>query len=89
MMDYLQYQDTYWGKIIPYINYGMSGHSLCITMSEASNEGNTLIEYSFYKYAGRQVMKINLDTAPPSPSQDSYYARGPIMDIKSFVLDKW
>lgn len=34
-------------------------------MSEASNEGNTLIEYSFYKYAGRQVMKINLDTAPP------------------------
>lgn len=76
----LQYKDTYCGKITVYLNNGMAGRTLCITMYEASIEGNTLIEYSSYKYAGRQVVKSILDIAYPTQSQDAY------MGLKDVLL---
>lgn len=80
MVDYLQYKDTYCGKITVYINNGMAGRTLCITMSEASIEGNSLIEYSSYKYAGRQVVKSILDIVYPTQSQAAY------MGLKDVLL---
>lgn len=76
----LQYKDTYCGKITVYLNNGMAGRTLRITMYEASIEGNTLIEYSSYKYAGRQVVKSILDIAYPTQSQDAY------MGLKDVLL---
>ena len=60
----------------------MVGHIMEVTLYEKTLEGKGLVDYSAFKYAGRQVAKGILDKAFPSKSNDAY------MGMKSVLLQE-
>ena len=60
----------------------MVGHIMEVTLYEKTLEGKGLVDYSAFKYAGRQVAKGILDKAFPTKSNDAY------MGMKSVMLQE-
>ena len=78
----LTYNDRYTGAIEVVLTNTMNGKILEVVLREYSLEGLGLIEYSAFKYAGRQVAKGILETAFPTKANDAY------MDMKSVLLQE-
>ena len=78
----LVYKDRYTGRIEVEVKDVMVGRIMEVTLREETLEGQGLIDYSAYKYAGRQVAKGILDKAFPTKSYDAY------MGMKSVMLQE-
>lgn len=78
----LQYSDSYAGNITVEVLDVMVGRIMEVTLHEQTLEGKGLIDYSAYKYDGRQVAKSVLDIAYPTQSYDAY------MGMKSVLLQE-
>lgn len=78
----LVYKDSYTGNIEVEVKDVRVGHVMTVTLYEETLEGKGLIDYSAFKYAGRQVAKGILDKAFPTKSYDAY------MGMKSVMLQE-
>jgi len=78
----LVYKDRYTGNIEVEVKDVRVGHVMQVTLYEKTLEGKGLVDYSAFKYAGRQVAKGILDKAFPSKSNDAY------MGMKSVLLQE-
>lgn len=78
----LVYKDRYTGRIEVEVKDVMVGRIMEVTLREETLEGQGLIDYSAYKYAGRQVAKGILEKAFPTKANDAY------MGMKSVLLQE-
>ena len=78
----LVYKDCYTGNIEVEVKDVRVGHVMQVTLYEKTLEGKGLVDYSAFKYAGRQVAKGILDKAFPTKSYDAY------MGMKSVLLQE-
>lgn len=78
----LVYKDTYTGNIEVEVKDVMVGRIMEVTLREETLEGQGLIDYSAFKYAGRQVAKGILEKAFPTKANDAY------MGMKSVLLQE-
>lgn len=78
----LVYKDSYTGRIEVEVKDVMVGRIMEVTLREQTIEGKGLIDYSAFKYAGRQVAKGILNKAFPTKSNDAY------MGMKSVLLQE-
>lgn len=78
----LVYKDRYTGNIEVEVKDVMVGRIMEVTLREETLEGQGLIDYSAYKYAGRQVAKGILEKAFPTKANDAY------MGMKSVLLQE-
>lgn len=78
----LVYKDRYTERIEVEVKDVMVGRIMEVTLREETLEGQGLIDYSAYKYAGRQVAKGILEKAFPTKANDAY------MGMKSVLLQE-
>lgn len=78
----LVYKDSYTGNIEVEVKDVMVGRIMEVTLREETLEGQGLIDYSAFKYAGRQVAKGILEKAFPTKANEAY------MGMKSVLLQE-